>query len=321
MAAPLGKSPSAIGYWIAGVIIVVGAVAALVWFVSGVSNLFSEVDTYPRFSVPGQVTTAGGRRYKVFAEYPGASGDVNGVFRVGDVTVVDSSGSRSRCARRSPRRPTTGTTTKAAPSPSSPRRRRGLHRRGHGAPHPVVDLGAGGGRSRPATVGHRPAVRGGRSGRGGRAGRHRADRGHRGATGTGQASSLPDAGLRRSGSGWLPGWTGRTGRVRPVGAPPQSGSLAAPPGLGAPVPPPTGQPGQPHQPQQPYPTYPPGGANPSCPPVRSAAGTGVTDRAGVPAAGGSGEPTDRAAGLGHRSRSARPTWTRRPARLGQSAGR
>jgi hypothetical protein len=54
--APTGKVPSSAGYWIGGVIILVGAVAAVVWFVSGVSNLFSAVDDYPRFSVPGQAT-------------------------------------------------------------------------------------------------------------------------------------------------------------------------------------------------------------------------------------------------------------------------
>jgi hypothetical protein len=80
-----------VGYWIAAVIILVGAVAAVVWFVSGVSNLFSAVDDYPRFSVPGQATMPlEAASYKVFAEYPGAASDVNGVFRVGDVTVTDS---------------------------------------------------------------------------------------------------------------------------------------------------------------------------------------------------------------------------------------
>ncbi|MGZ4711152.1 MAG: hypothetical protein ACXWBN_20610 [Acidimicrobiales bacterium] len=87
------KRPSAAGYWIAGLIIVVGAVAALIWFVSGISNLFSAVDTYPRFTVPGQITSPlSAVRYKVFAEYPGATTDVNGVFRIGDVTVTDSVG-------------------------------------------------------------------------------------------------------------------------------------------------------------------------------------------------------------------------------------
>jgi len=86
-----GKRPSAIGYWIGGVIILVGAVAAVIWFVSGVSDLFAAVDDYPRFSVPGQTTVSlDAASYKVFAEYPGANTDVNGVFRVGDVTVTDS---------------------------------------------------------------------------------------------------------------------------------------------------------------------------------------------------------------------------------------
>ena len=88
--APPGKVPSALGYWIGAVIILIGALAAVVWFVSGVSNLFSAVDDYPRFSVPGQATVSlEAARYKVFAEYPGAASDVNGVFRVGDVTVTD----------------------------------------------------------------------------------------------------------------------------------------------------------------------------------------------------------------------------------------
>src|SRR6185436_60739 len=87
------KRPSAAGYWIAGAIIVVGAVVALVWFISGISNLFSAVDTYPRFSVPGQIASPlEAERYKIFAEYPGATTDVNGVFRVGNVSVTDASG-------------------------------------------------------------------------------------------------------------------------------------------------------------------------------------------------------------------------------------
>ncbi len=87
------RAASAAGYWIGGGIIVVGAVVAVIWFVSGISSLFSAVDSYPRFTVPGQITTPlEAQRYKVFAEYPGATTDINGVFRVGDLTVTDSTG-------------------------------------------------------------------------------------------------------------------------------------------------------------------------------------------------------------------------------------
>jgi hypothetical protein len=93
VAVPDRRRPTAAGYWIAGLIIVVGAVAALIWFVSGISNLFSAVETYPRFTVPGQILTPlEARDYKIFAEYPGAMTDVGGVFRVGNVTVVDGDG-------------------------------------------------------------------------------------------------------------------------------------------------------------------------------------------------------------------------------------
>lgn len=94
---PVGKRPSAAGYWIAGVVIAIGAVVAVVWFIAGISDLFGAVDDYPRFRVPGSISApldAGD--YKVFAEYPGASNGIDGVFRVGDVTVVDENGSQIR---------------------------------------------------------------------------------------------------------------------------------------------------------------------------------------------------------------------------------
>ena len=125
-------------------IIVVGAVAArgLVRR-PGIGDLFGG----GRRPTPGSRCPARSRRRSTPAttrcspSTPGPSSDVNGVFRVGDVTVTDSVGRTDPgAARRSPRRPTPGTATRAGPSPSSPRRRPGTYTiAASRAADPVVD--------------------------------------------------------------------------------------------------------------------------------------------------------------------------------------
>jgi hypothetical protein len=85
-----GPRPSAAGYWIGGVVGVVGVIAAMAWLVSGIIGYFGAVDGYPRFSVPGSRTVqldAG--TYQLFAEYPRANVDLSGINPVGTVRVVD----------------------------------------------------------------------------------------------------------------------------------------------------------------------------------------------------------------------------------------
>ena len=279
--APAERTPSAIGYWIAGVIIVVGSVAALIWFVSGISNLFSAVDTYPRVAVPGQVTAPlEAASYKVFAEYPGASADVSGVFRVGDVTVVDSSGSsipvRSSFAEETYdwnghegraiaefTAPTAGTYTVAAtvsrtPSATSVRVAvgRGLQR------SDILPLFAAAGLGGFAVLAGIvlivvTAVRRGRAKR----------------------RALPTPAFAGAHLGGYPGAPGGPGAYGQWGAPPQPGAGQ---GWGAPAPPPTGQPYPPYQPPAAVPAAaaapavpavpdaPAGRGEPVCLPVRPA---------------------------------------------------
>src|SRR6478736_1542455 len=78
--APSGeRRPSAAGFWIGGIVLVVGLVGAGVWFSYASYNLFAAVDDFPRVTVPGTTTVpldAG--RYTLYAEYAGAQDDSSG---------------------------------------------------------------------------------------------------------------------------------------------------------------------------------------------------------------------------------------------------
>ena len=82
--------PSSAGYWIGGVIGIVGVVASVIWFGASIGSYIGGVDSYPRVSVPGRETVhlAAGN-FKIFVEYPGANLDSSGVNDVGSVAITD----------------------------------------------------------------------------------------------------------------------------------------------------------------------------------------------------------------------------------------
>ena len=87
--------PSAIGYWIGGAVIVVGVIAAVIWFAVAIGGIVGAVSDYPRFSAPGSrdVTLDPGT-YKVFVEYPGASSAAFSQVLDPTVTVANLQGRR-----------------------------------------------------------------------------------------------------------------------------------------------------------------------------------------------------------------------------------
>jgi len=53
---PIRKPPSSIGYWVAGILAVLGITAALVWGAVGTISALDRVDSFDRTTVPGAVT-------------------------------------------------------------------------------------------------------------------------------------------------------------------------------------------------------------------------------------------------------------------------
>jgi len=87
------RKPSAAGYWIAGVVAMVGVVASVIWFAVVISGIIGAADGYPHFSLPGSRSVElDAETYKIFVEYPGANLDINQSGEVDGLTVVDSEG-------------------------------------------------------------------------------------------------------------------------------------------------------------------------------------------------------------------------------------
>ena len=52
----IGKQPSSVGYWAAGIVAVLGLTAALVWGAVGTISALDRVDSFDRTAVPGAIT-------------------------------------------------------------------------------------------------------------------------------------------------------------------------------------------------------------------------------------------------------------------------
>jgi hypothetical protein len=55
---PARKQPSSVGYWVAGIVAVLGLTAALVWGAVGTSNTLDRINGFDRLAVPGATTVS-----------------------------------------------------------------------------------------------------------------------------------------------------------------------------------------------------------------------------------------------------------------------
>ncbi len=86
------RQPSMLPVWLGIVVLVVGVGGSVVWFVTGAVGLVNRINDLPRVPVPGQATLhLSSGKYRIYAEYSGATADPDPADGLGPVSVTDPS--------------------------------------------------------------------------------------------------------------------------------------------------------------------------------------------------------------------------------------